>query len=346
MSVIEFGFSLTGPDMPRLFRQAVATGHAGDGPPEALLTRPRIRKPPGVDWIDRYLPVPKPARGAGFMAKWDRLNLKNEGFVSWRSRQPVKVSRLGVQIDLTLAWTLLRQLDFRVCGSCPNDNTWNQDDTVRQVYAGFSDGHYTHGWMCAFRGDGHDSVVSRRWLEYGPWILLRDEDHDISLILFHDPDERDPHTQAEQAASGHVRMGIHDRGGFIQQGDDPETGNFQATGGYRTHADLRGFYVASDRTFRIVVAGREVSQREMLDACAYRLHHRADAEQPVENVAFVFPEPERARAHLHELWLRELQCRTFEDGREVRLDLDYSPTPPEPPAWARAWVARQAKAPG
>ena len=67
MSVIKFSFSLTGPDMPRLFRQAVATGHAGDGPPEALLTRPRIRKPPGVDWIDRYLPVPKPARGAGLV---------------------------------------------------------------------------------------------------------------------------------------------------------------------------------------------------------------------------------------------------------------------------------------
>ncbi|MFF0776571.1 hypothetical protein ACFYUK_47365 [Nonomuraea wenchangensis] len=37
----------------------------------------------------------------------------------------------------------------------------------------FGGGHYPHGWACAFRSKGHLTLVSRRWLEHGPWRLLR-----------------------------------------------------------------------------------------------------------------------------------------------------------------------------
>ena len=342
---IKFALSLTGADMPALFRQAVDTRFAGEGLPDALLmslktTAKRVLEP-GEDWFERYLPQPvRSRRPSSLTALWRYQDMAREGMVSWRVRDPVKLSRLGVRADVDTAFRLLRALDFRVCGSGPANMQWIRNPVLEEKYVyGFSNAHFGHGWMCAFRGEGHDSLVSRRWLRYGPWKLLRDEAHDISLVLFHDPDEADPAVTIDQAFAGHRRMGNSNTGGFIREGSDKQ-GNFHATGGYRYRNDLRGIYVAEDRTFRIVVAGRDVPQREMLDACAYRLHQRDDPEQPIANVAYVFVEEERARAHLHELWLRGLECRAIIRGEEVRLDLDYDPPPPEPPAWVRAWDAR------
>jgi hypothetical protein len=70
----------------------------------------------------------------------------------------------------------------------------------------------------------------------------------------------------------------------------------------------------------------------MLEACFVRRARRADPDKPIERVAFVFLETAAARAHLHELWLRELECWTVEDGDKRRLDLDYKPAP-SPPEW-------------
>lgn len=42
-----------------------------------------------------------------------------------------------------------------------------------------------------------------------------------------------------------------------------------------------------------------------------------------------------AEAHLHELWLRELECWYMDERGKHRLDADYNPTP-NPPAWVRA----------
>jgi hypothetical protein len=48
----------------------------------------------------------------------------------------------------------------------------------------------------------------------------------------------------------------------------------------------------------------------------------------------VFLEEQNAERHLHELWLRELECRAVVGGREVRLDTDYHPAP-DKPEWVR-----------
>jgi len=42
-------------------------------------------------------------------------------------------------------------------------------------------------------------------------------------------------------------------------------------------------------------------------------------------VSFVFLEPERGLAHLHELWLRDLECWVVRGGRRERLDDAYHP---------------------
>lgn len=92
---------------------------------------------------------------------------------------------------------------------------WGEPDRDRQCLGPrFGDGHYGHGWGCAFKGDGHRNLVSRRWLEHGPWQLVRGA-NDVSLVLFHDLNA-DPATALEQAKPSHQRMGISPEGGYIQ----------------------------------------------------------------------------------------------------------------------------------
>jgi len=193
----------------------------------------------------------------------------------------------------------------------------------------FGDGLASHGWACAFKGAGHDRLVSRRWLEYGPWHLIRDEDSDLSFVQFHDLDA-DPETALKQAKPGHQRMGISKTGGFIQSIYDP-------------FFELKGFYLEDEGILEVVVAGREVTQHEMLEACQARYHQPLDGKH-IDNVRYVFVEGEQvARTHLHELWLRELECWAIVDWQKVRLDADYDPGPPQKPEWVLAVEAREAQ---
>src|SRR5690606_34932321 len=112
------------------------------------------------------------------------------------------------------------------------------------VAPSFADMHYPHGWACAFKGPGHDRLVSRRWLAYGPWRLIRDDEHDVSFVQFHDLDA-DAKTALEQAKPGHQRMGISNEGGFIQSR-------------YVYETDFDGNYLSEDHVLEIVVHGREV----------------------------------------------------------------------------------------
>src|SRR5690606_11851077 len=57
-------------------------------------------------------------------------------------------------------------------------------DDLAYVAPSFADMHYPHGWACAFKGPGHDRLVSRRWLEHGPWRLIRDNENDVSFVQF------------------------------------------------------------------------------------------------------------------------------------------------------------------
>jgi hypothetical protein len=186
----------------------------------------------------------------------------------------------------------------------------------------FSRQHVDHGWGCLFRGAGHDRLVSRRWLDFGPWRVVY-LPNDTTFIQFHDLAITDPMEAYEQAKVGHQRMGIDPIGGYIQ-GIDPTV-----------IAQVRGFYAPDQRRLEIVVAPRiEVSQQEMRVACALRLHHRLtnQAQGRVEQIAYVFIDRVDAEAHLHELWLRELECWYVDERGKHRLDAEYHPTP-TPPAW-------------
>jgi hypothetical protein len=215
---------------------------------------------------------------------------------------------------------LLADVPFELCSFRP---LWEPEwDASKVSHTGFKLGHTAHGWGCALRGAGHDHLVSRRWLDYWPWRVLRG-DGDLTLLQFHDL-EADPATALAQATPCYERIIPYDGGGIVN-----------------VHKLLypppEGLYDRETRTVEYVVAGREVPEAEMLAVCSVRWRRRNHPEQPIERAAYVFLTDAEARAHLHALWLRELECWSVEGGVKRRLDLDYvPPPPPEPPAWVRA----------
>ncbi len=232
----------------------------------------------------------------------------------------------------TLAQDTTESSVTRFCDSLPFEiatfattleQAWIDADYPRW---GFGRTHRSHGWGCAFRGAGHDRLVSRRWLDFGPWRVIR-RPNDTTFIQFHDLAITDPAAAYAQAAPGHERMGNSATGGYLQHQLDWIIGD-----------DVPGLYFDKTRTLEVVVAPAiAVSQEDMLSYCALRLKHRLTppATGRVERIAYVFMERADAEAHLHELWLRELECWYVEGRGKHRLDLDYHPVP-NPPAWVRA----------
>jgi hypothetical protein len=194
---------------------------------------------------------------------------------------------------------------------------------------GFSYRHGPLGWGCAFKGEGHKRVVSRRYLEYGPWHVIRDEANDVTLIQFHDLNA-DPLTALEQAKPGHQLMGHPFEGGFIQRD-------------YQIANELSAIYTPEERKLTYTVNQRPVTKSELLDVCATRLWQLLGADKPVERVSYLFIYEEDARKHLHDLWLREIECWAFIDGLPVRLDENYTPPPPDKPEWVQQLEPQQPK---
>lgn len=217
------------------------------------------------------------------------------------------------------------EFELFVAGSEGLSDAWRRSAIDWPRYS-FADSHLAHRTLTAFRGTGHDRLVSRRWLDYGPWLTRRDEARDITYIYFHAEDAT-PEEALKQALPGQRRMGISLEGGFIQ------------TGFYPWHHTWSGEYFHDDRILEVVATGRRVTAAEMQEACALRLFPHLGEDRPVSNVRYVFPLEEEARAHLHELWLHGLECWTYatSDGCLRRLDEDYDPGPPDEykPDWVR-----------
>jgi hypothetical protein len=185
---------------------------------------------------------------------------------------------------------------------------------------GWGDGHCTLGWGAAFKGSGHDRLVSRRWLEGGPFKVWRGA-NDVSLVQFHALDA-DEQTALEQARPGHAEIGNTDVTGFLQSR-------------FVYGLDLSGLYIPETKTIKVVVLGREIPSRELREWAATRVLGRGDYPVgTIERVAYVFPDETEGRAALPRLWRYGHECWVIRDGIELRLDDTYSP-PDTTPAWAR-----------
>jgi hypothetical protein len=179
------------------------------------------------------------------------------------------------------------------------------------------------GWACAFKGDGHNRVVSRRFLEHGPWRTIRDEAHDITLIQFHDL-EADAATALEQARDGHDFLAAPLQGGFYQKNLRLKSTEFS------------GVYDPNEKKQLMLIPAHDVVTRaQMMDACKIKHFQLLGEDKPLENVAFVFFGGEaEAQPYLPEMWMRELEVYAIDKGVERRLDLDYVPNI-EKPDWVK-----------
>jgi hypothetical protein len=310
---ITLRLGLSGPDLSSICTALAGTDLWGSGPPATLLVDDKPRKVKG-DWVTTALAAAR----RDVSAEWEGAN--GRVWLSVMKERIVQLTRFGFELDPERMLAVLAQVPFTVCSSAGLYPEWT-DGSLGEVYQGpgFGELHWPHGWACLFRGAGHDRLVSRRWLDFGPWKLRRGAE-DTTLVQFHQLGI-DAATALEQARIGHERMGISDTGGFIQNR-------------YVYASDLKGLYYAEQRKLHIVVIGRDVSQREMLDACAARLYQLLGPSRPLDNLVYVFMEEGRAMAHLHELWLRRLECRAIIDGVEADLTANYAPQP-APLEWAR-----------
>lgn len=171
------------------------------------------------------------------------------------------------------------------------------------------------GWGCLFKGKGHDSFVSRRWLEHGPWLLERHEP-DITYVQLYD-------LAAEGEAAWQQGRRAMERlsDGFVTR----FAMNF---------TEAKGTYSLEERCFSVLKTDRGITPFEMDHLCLIRAICRDHATQPIERVRVTFTEERDARRHLGELWLREIECwALLADGRHARLDLDYTPPLRILPEW-------------
>jgi hypothetical protein len=315
------GLSLHSPKPDGLWLDACQASFIPSGAPASLQIDDARGIAPEADWRAQVLACSE--HGAARWGDYDAVLLTR----SYENVVLVKVETSDFDIPRTFA--LLKQLDFELAAASANSD-WYTIDEVSYRGPGFGDGHYALGWCCAFKGAGHDRLVSRRWLEHGPWRLLRDEATDLSLVQFCDL-EADLAVMRAQGTSAHRRMGISADGGFIQTD-------------FCWCYDWEGTYVPEERTLQVVVVGRDLAPFEMLEARALVQYQHLGPDQPLDHVAFVFPEEERARQHLHELWLRGLQCWAIIRGDLLRLDHDYQPAPTPKPPWVAEVEAREAAA--
>jgi hypothetical protein len=292
---------LEGPDRLALARALVERG-LWESPVPAELRVDYEDRSPAPGWLETWVPEARQGVVARFRDEPEEYLLVRPGMAT--------LARFGFALDPRQVLDLLAGLPFTVASF---ESLYPEWDRREPPYIGpsFSRGHFRHGWACAFKGEGHGRLVSRRWLEAHPWKVLTGPD-DTTLVQFHDIGV-DAETALAQAAPGHQRMGISGTGGFLQEG-------------YLYEHPIKGLYDAGEKVLKVVVLGRDVDSREMLDYAAAVRFQALGPGQPLAAVRFVFLEEARAEAHLRELWLHGLEC-WLAGAQERRLDAEYRAEP-------------------
>jgi hypothetical protein len=290
----------------------LSPGRRGDPAAEVVM---RIDRSTWPEWERRF------AEGdCDFRLDWDTAWIS--GFderCATLARWPFHFSPRSVQ-------DLLPQIPFDYVTAIVPDPEWWSDPRP-PGRTGPGEGHGKHGWMIAFRGEaGHARMGSRRILDRGPWRVLRDEQHDITMLQLFDL-QADEQTAWRQFMPGQHRIGMSLEGAFINL-------SMQIAELAPTH------YLPEQRVSIVLVQEREVSPREMLEATAVKLLQPYPG-QPVDQVRFVFLDEQTARRQLYDLWVRGLEVHAFVDGSQVRLDDGFEPPSYEPPDWVRAVEQRE-----
>lgn len=284
---------LDGPDRLALARTLLESGLWQSPVPAELRVDYEDRQPePG--WLETWVPGARQSVVGRFRDEPEEYLLVRPGMAT--------LARFRFALDPAKVLELLAGLPFTVASFESLYPEWDREPPY--IAPSFSRGHFRHGWACAFKGAGYDRLVTRRWLDHGPWRVLSGPE-ETTLVQFHEIGVG-AETALAEAEPAHQRMGITDSGGFLQSG-------------YVYEHSIKGLYDAGARALKVVVHGRDVSPREMLDYAAALRFQALGPSQPLERVLFVFLEEERAKAHLSELWLHGLEG-WFAGAEEVRLD--------------------------
>lgn len=306
MEPVELGMVVAGPDPVAILRALATQGLVRRERPAKL----GPSKDVGDDWFERLL------AGAG-KATW-----ADQGMVILRADH-VHLTLPEVRVDPSALVKALAAVPFELASFTTLYPAWARGEAGPRYYGpNWGDKHTPLGWGCAFRGAGHDRLVSRRWLDAGPWRVLHAA-NDTTMVQFHELTD-EPADALQQAMPGHRLMSLDDEGGVLQKP-------------YLFTTDLRSLYSKQQQTLIFTVKGRRLSAVEMRDAAAARILQPFGAEVPIKNCAFVFFAEDDAHAELDELWLRGLEVRLVgKDGLERRIDGGYRPRARSKPAWVVA----------
>lgn len=305
-----------------------------------MLDSEEVDAPPfGSDGLSSFL-----ARAAQEAeCSWGEILTDGYTAAVWNPNHPVLLVLRGSTISPSADLTWLSQQDFTVAAMAAE----LAEAEGRRGSLGFEIGHLGYDFAAFFKGPGHDLLVSRRWLDYGPWLLRRGP-NDTSMVQLHDLDatpeeiraqldvpstsdeeiQRIPETLAEAQQRRYppdIRLGRSPVGGYLGPASvRPVLGVPQD---YQVTTRFNGTFDPRTGVMQLPVLGREVTQQEMLDACFIRAHKATSVGggQRLKNFAYVFLDEAEAAPYLHDLWLRELEVWVLVQGRHQRIDLDYTP---------------------
>jgi hypothetical protein len=313
---VDLFISLEGSDLYKILKMVYNFGIFQDSPSPDRFWVDGTKKKYVRDWMEHYVNTCK--RDVALF--WEDGDGLDDHHLSYAKGCVVKFSIRNFDENANAVLTLIAPLPWSVAAFLQLRHNWVVNGEEYSA-PGFANKHHPLDWGCAFKGEGHKRLVSRRILEFGPWHLIRDEENDITLVQFHDLNA-DSETALEQAKPGHALMSKPFEGAFFQK-------DFNLAG------ELDVLYEPAERKVKVIVAGRNVPISEMVDMAKARYGQLLGPEKPIDSVAYIFTESEEAaRAHLHDLWLRELECWAFIDNLQTRIDLDYHPTPNKP-EWVR-----------
>jgi hypothetical protein len=302
MAKVPLQVSLSGDDLPSLFTAVAAEPpFGGAGAPEWFM-------------LDGKRQAGKPVPPAAKVKKSIYLHLGNQHFVSYDVDAVVKASGPGWTPSAQAVLGLVERLPAALASVRGVYPEWDDDPSAFAMNLGFGNLHHPYGAFAAFKGKGHDRLVSRRWLEHGPWKLHKGKG-DVSVIQFHDLNA-DPRTAYAQAKKGWQHLGPDDAGGLFW----PK---------FTRQTTLRTQYSGRDKRAMVVIESREVKPREMLDLRS--LVGETTSEGKVERVGFVYMDEGQAKRDLHALWTRGIEVWTYVRGAETRIDESYSPPPARSP---------------
>ncbi|HJL00343.1 MAG TPA: hypothetical protein RMH85_05010 [Polyangiaceae bacterium LLY-WYZ-15_(1-7)] len=236
----------------------------------------------------------------------------------------VRMIRKGIDFERDELIDLLEDLPFELGAISHFD--LDRESPWRDAPICDFPGHTTIGWAVVLKGAGHEHLVSRRWLDNGPWRCIRRKD-DLSFLQLCDISA--PHAvQVAQADEARRMLGAMASVPcpfpvWLPLFERPKPGRKPR------RWTLPERYDAERQTWCGPV--EDLSWKHLGRMCVWRAKHRDDPEVPVRTFAVEFTDRVRAQQYLHRLWMCEFEVWVVDGDKRERIDEGYEPPPNDAP---------------